>query len=176
MPNRDETERKNDRLRKIGELKRFLDGREKFAGERGLEQLRRLLYLFLGEMAEQVAPVLNKLASEQPSSNFTEKKELSTKPRAAGCLALINAQAAAMGLAIRCPKTGKPGFFVGNNSCQPEKGRFQLVLCEDASQRTISATQLPEFGLVPREDRVFPAKTSWRERHKAARNGPSIER
>lgn len=143
-----------DRHGRRAELKRFLDGREIPAGEQGLAELRRLVNLFLGEVAVRAAPIINHLAGSKPATTFAEKKELAK---------WINAQALELGLAVRCPKTGKPGYFVGNGSHNLETGRFQLVLCEDASQRTVTAVQLPEFKLVPRKDGVFPAK-SWMRR------------
>jgi hypothetical protein len=122
--------------------------------------------LFLDEVAKSALPLINGLAHKKRATTFAEKKEVSK---------WINSQAAQLGLAVRCPKTGKPGFFVGNGSDDREKGRFQLVLCEDASQRTVTSVQLPDFELVPRTDGVSLGN-SWRARCEQKSGTPGRDR
>lgn len=135
-------------------LKGFVDSLKLSPSEKGLRELREIVGVFLEEVAACATPIINHLASGQPASTFSEKKELAK---------WINGQAAELGLAVRCPKTEKPAYFIGNGSHNPEHGRFQLVLCEDGKARTLTSAQLPEFELVPREGPLFP-KRSWRVR------------
>jgi hypothetical protein len=91
------------------------------------------------ELAARLAPRLAVQARAMPHGTYAEKQELAK---------WVNGQLRQLGLAVRCPKTGRAAILVADHGPNPEKGRFQVQTVHDR-KRTLSSVELPEFALLP---------------------------
>lgn len=103
--------------------------------------LTRLDDTFRSEVGQTLEAPLNAHARSLPHETYEDKKELAK---------WVNAELRRFGLAIRCPKTGRPAHLVGNAGGQPGVGRFQLEIFEPTGERrqTVSSVQMPNLELI----------------------------
>ncbi len=91
------------------------------------------------ELAGRLGPRLLAHARSLPQAAYAEKQELAK---------WVNGQLRQLGLAVRCPKTGRAAILLADHGPNPEKGRFQVQTAHDR-KRTLSSVELPEFALMP---------------------------
>ncbi len=101
---------------------------------------------FRAQVASVLAPRLNAHLKTLPQDNYADKQALAT---------WVNNELRQLGLAIRCPKTGKPATLVADSRGQGEYARFRLDVRGDDGRhlRTMTSTTLPEFELIEDEPR-----------------------
>lgn len=112
--------------------------------------------LFHEELAEQFAGPLNEELKRMPKESCEEKQALCR---------WANAELRALGLAVKCPKTGEAAALHVLPSPR-ENARFQFELIDHAHgrHRTITSTQLPVIALRSRPQRREPQAEYWRNR------------
>jgi hypothetical protein len=91
------------------------------------------------ELATRLSPRLSAQVRAVPHDTYAEKQELAK---------WVNGQLRQLGLAVRCPKTGRAAILVADLGPNPEKGRFQIQTVHDR-KRTLSSVDLPDFSLMP---------------------------
>ena len=118
----------------------FADLPEDYAGRRAA--LLSTTAAFGAELATQLQPALNAHIRSLPHATFGEKKELAK---------LVNGELRQFGLAIKCPKTGRPSILVAGPGHHPDSGRFQLenLSPEGKRVRTYNTPYLVELDLTP---------------------------
>ncbi|HKQ48575.1 MAG TPA: hypothetical protein VJZ71_10940 [Phycisphaerae bacterium] len=96
------------------------------------------------DAARLLEPALAAEASRQPQRTYDEKKTLAK---------WVNAELRRIGLAIRCPRTGRPSLLLANAGGQPGIGRFHLehTDAEGRRHRSVTSVALPELKLMPDE-------------------------
>lgn len=131
--------------------------------ERTARRLRLARETLHEEVAHQLEPVLNQHVQDMPKESFEEKRDLSR---------WLNAELRNQGLAIRCPKTGKPAMLFADAGHDPSTGRFQLTLIsdQDGRRRTKSSSELSEFELLAHFDRREPLSEFWSSRIKGTKD------
>jgi hypothetical protein len=93
-------------------------------------------------IARAFEPALNEKARSLPQATYDDKKHVAS---------WVNEQARELGLAVRCPRTGKPGLLRADTAGVPGVGRF-AVETTDASgrrRRVFTSVALPALELVP---------------------------
>ena len=96
--------------------------------------------LFQDLLAARLTPAFNAHIAEQPSQTLEQKQVLAQR---------VNAELRGVGLAIRCPRTGKPAILRGDHGGNPERGRFQTCLVGDSNfARTRSFAELIHLDLM----------------------------
>lgn len=92
-------------------------------------------------IAKALESVLNDHAAEMPHATYEEKKELAK---------WVNAELRRFGLAIKCPKTGRPAILIGHATGVPGVGRFHIEVLgeEGVAKRTFTGVQLPKLELT----------------------------
>lgn len=111
-----------------------------------------LLALAVAVREELAARLSSRLAAQvraMPHETYAEKQELAK---------WVNGQLRQLGLAVRCPKTGRPAILLADHGPDPEKGRFQVQTVHDR-KRTLSSVGLPEFIPMPADLRQDYVKT-----------------
>jgi len=116
-------------------------------------ELARLNDEFREHLARALEPSLNAELSLLPQASYEDKKTLAK---------WVNAELRQIGLAIRCPKTGKPCHILANKGHDPVRGRFQLEYTDIDGQRrrTVSSAELPALALMPDD----PSRAEYGER------------
>lgn len=107
-------------------------------------RLRDAQQAFHEAVAERFAPALNSHLGGLPSDRHTEKQAIARD---------VNADLRSLGLAIACPKTGKPAVLLASPGHEPSKGRFQIGLIDALATnraRHSSSVALPVLSLRPR--------------------------
>ena len=101
----------------------------------GLEGLDR-------EHKQRIAVDVGKSLAEEmqrrPHDSYEEKKELSK---------FVNAELRKFGLAIKCPKTGRPSSLIANPGYRPGEGRFQLFN-EDEDGKKVRSLSTPHLSTL----------------------------
>ena len=101
----------------------------------GLEELDR-------EHKQRIAVDVRKSLAEEmqrrPHDSYEEKKELSK---------FVNAELRKFGLAIKCPKTGRPSSLIANPGYRPGEGRFQLFN-EDEDGKKVRSLSTPHLSTL----------------------------
>lgn len=113
-----------------------------------LRSLQRTKVAFYEELARVAAPAFNAALTERNADNLETQRDL---------CAWANQTLAELGLAVRCPKTGKPALLlVDVRSAADEVGRYRLEVRDDHGrpQRTLCSTTLPVFELTEHRDRI----------------------
>lgn len=92
-------------------------------------------------IANALEPALNEQAAAMPHATYEEKKDLAK---------WINAELRRFGLAIKCPKTGRPAILIGHATGVPGVGRFHIEVLgeEGVAKRTYTGVQLPKLELT----------------------------
>ena len=91
---------------------------------------------------EPIEHSINEQLMSRGSATLAEKQDLSK---------WANAELRAVGLAIRCPKTGRPSTLLAGPGNQPIVGRFQLQHkgLDGKWKRPLSTPTLPYLRLMP---------------------------
>jgi len=100
------------------------------------------------EIAKLLQPSLQREAEAMKSESYADKQTLSV---------WVNAQLRELGLALRCPNTGRPAILVADmRDAETQSSRFRYAIRDDAGRatKTISSKQLPSMELMPDEPRV----------------------
>jgi hypothetical protein len=95
-----------------------------------------------GAIAEVLEPALNLEAAHRPHETYEQKKDLAK---------WVSAQLRRFGLAVQCPRTGKPCRFMANPGGQPGVGRFLLEYTDETGRRQhpFTSVALPQMSLMP---------------------------
>jgi hypothetical protein len=112
--------------------------------------------LFNEAVAELYCAPFNAYLQSSPQRTVDEKRQLSRE---------ANDKLRTLGLAIRCPRTGRAAWLLADAGGGPG-GRFQLSLASQVPKRrkTVSFAALPSLTLVPRPERQEPFLRPWTER------------
>lgn len=128
------------------------DNYASFAG-----RLRKARQLFHQLVAEQLAEPLNEQLRSTPHDSLEQKQQLAR---------WTNAELRALGVAIRCPKTGEAAMLHAHSGNHPKRGRFQIGLIEVDSGRkkTVSSPELLTLELMAHPMRREPLAEYWARR------------
>jgi hypothetical protein len=93
------------------------------------------------QIASEFEQPLNDEATSRPHESYEEKKELAK---------WVNAELRRFGLALKCPKTGRPAILIGHATGVPGVGRFHIEVLgeEGVAKRTYTGVQLPTLELT----------------------------
>lgn len=120
--------------------------------------------LFHDAMAERFTEAFNAHLAAQPQATLAEKQALSRD---------ANADLRALGLAVRCPKTGDPAMLHGDRGYRPDAGRFQLLLLHSGGHtKTKSSTSLFQVDLMGFPNRREPLAEYWASRTQGEKKSP----
>lgn len=101
-----------------------------------------IIHAFHDELARALTPRLNGVIATMPKAALADRRAL-----ASWC----NSELRELGLAIKCPRTGRPAILVAD-SRDGEQGRFRLQVRDERGTVhrtwTSSAPTLPELELV----------------------------
>ncbi|MDL1904525.1 hypothetical protein FBT69_06900 [Synechococcales cyanobacterium CNB] len=112
--------------------------------------------LFHDALAERFAAAFNAHLAAQPHETLAEKRDLTRE---------ANADLRALGLAVRCPRTGEPAMLQTDSGYRPEAGRFQLLLLRSGEQfKSKTSTSLFRVDLMAYPNRREGAAEYWAER------------
>lgn len=106
---------------------------------------------FLLECRTGVAALLQPALQEQADS-----MEIDTYAQKQAVSVWVNSQLRELGLALRCPQTGRPAILVADlRDAETQSSRFRFVIRDSKGRqtKTISSKQLPEMELMPDEPR-----------------------
>ncbi len=102
-------------------------------------------------MAARFTPILNAHLRTLPRATLSEKKALSS---------YINAELRALGLSIKCPKSGRPAIIWADFQDAQHEGvsRFRLEARREEGRRgvTSSSFELPQLELMSEPERSEP--------------------
>lgn len=92
-------------------------------------------------LAKAVEPSLNAQLRSMPHTTYDDKREVAK---------WLNAELRQLGLAIQCPKTGRPAFLVADPGGKPGIGRFQLEVTTETGKphRSVSTASLPALTYI----------------------------
>lgn len=110
--------------------------------------LKQLGHEFKSAVAARLQPALNFHLQGLSHESYSEKQEIAS---------WVNAQLHDLGLAIKCPKTGKPATLIADvRGGDDEYSRFRLDIRGDDGRhlRTYSSRELPELEIIENEPRV----------------------
>jgi hypothetical protein len=144
---------KGPRARMEGEFDHSLSRFEQLI-ERELESLpsdyqlrRQRLIQYFGVvrtlLGRALEPMLNAQAASMPHETYEDKKRLAK---------WVNAELQQIGgLALRCPRTKKPCFLMGNPGGTPGRGRFVFEYTDEQGKRhhPFTSVSLPRLVLMP---------------------------
>lgn len=93
------------------------------------------------QIAAELEQPLNDEVSHRAHESYEQKKELAK---------WVNAELRRFGLAIKCPKTGRPAILIGHATGVPGVGRFHIEVLgeEGVAKRTYTGVQLPKLELT----------------------------
>jgi hypothetical protein len=144
-------------------LKRIIDelGSERNDAYPALAAMGRDARDLLHELiASSIEAPLNKHLASLPQDSLPEKKELAK---------WLNSELRTLGLALKCPRTGKPSYLRAGDHYIAATGRFAICLTSDRQRRrTLSSNTLFPIKLMPFPDRFRhesePRPKSWTDR------------
>lgn len=113
--------------------------------------------LFHELLAERLTPAFNGHLAALPHETLEEKQALTRH---------ANAEMRSLGLAIKCPRTGRPAMLHADRGRDPDTGRFQVALIGSDGERarTVSANSLLALELMGHPERREGAAQYWAER------------
>jgi hypothetical protein len=129
-----------------------------FASVMELNQLTK------AEIAARLAPALNAKLRSIPHERYEDKQT---------AVSWVNAQLRKLGLAVRCPVTGRPATLVTDirgGGYDISRFRFQIREDNGHRRRTCSSRTVPELVLMPDEERQEPI-IKWAERLRKQQRG-----
>jgi hypothetical protein len=127
-------------------IKELLDENAPEAFAKTFAKVSELLLLARQEMAERLSGPLNTKVHRMPQETYEQKKSIAS---------WVNATLREVGLAIRCPKTGRPAILIADIRNSPEdSSRFRLEITEEDGRkvRTWSSNNLTDLEFELRED------------------------
>lgn len=112
-------------------------------------RLEERQYADKAALAAALTPVLRRRLQAMPTETYAAKRDAAK---------WVNAELRRFGLAIRCPKTGRPSALIADPG--GKSGRFQLYneSPEGRKVRSYSSTKLPDMVLIP--DQTITAHTA----------------
>lgn len=118
-------------------------------------------------IAREFEPLLNAHVAQLPQSTAAEKQVLVRR---------VNDVIRALGLAIKCPKTGMPGMLHADHGANAPNGRFQIHVFGSSlgRARSMSARDLFQLTLIPDVSRRHPLAEYWSKRI-SSRPGPDLQ-
>lgn len=120
---------------------------------------RALGRCFHCELATAMQPRLNSHLRTLPSDTYAEKQYIAT---------WVNEQLRELGLAIRCPKTGKPANLIADvQAGEDSASRFRLDVRTDEGGRTRTFSSRDLFDLELMEDATRQEPLSRRFRNRS---------
>lgn len=125
-------------------------------------RLHELSHEFRSEVARQLQPTLNSELQKMPQDSYAEKQALAS---------WVNGQLRELGLAVKCPKTGRPANLVADiKEAGSDVSRFRFEIRDENGKkaRTLASRELPELELMEDEPRQEPL-LKWTERLRQAR-------
>jgi len=132
------------------------------------KELQELSHEFRTEVARQLGPAMNAHLKKMPQDSYAEKQALAS---------WVNGQLRALGLAIKCPKTGRPANLVADiKQAGSDVSRFRLEIRDERGKktRTFASRELPELELMEDEPRQEPL-LKWSERVRQSRRNRKRE-
>jgi hypothetical protein len=133
-----------------------------------VEEFKQLERDYRLALAKMLQPLLNKELSARPQETYSEKQALAT---------WVNRRLKEIGLAIKCPKTGKPAIVLADvKHGGSDVSRFRIEIRDDAGKkvRTFTSRALPELNLMEDEPRREPL-VKWSEKVRRSKTDRSIE-
>jgi hypothetical protein len=113
-------------------------------------QGKELLSLAKRLVAHRLAVPLNARLQKQPQDSYQEKQEI---------VSWVNKELRELGLAIRCPRTGRPAILVADfrdNADDSSRFRFESRNDDNRRTRTFSGNHLTDLVLIEDELRPEP--------------------
>lgn len=107
------------------------------------EQLQQFQDRLRAEIAAAFQPILQQQAALLPLEAYADKQKIAV---------WVNSQLRELGLAIRCPQTGRPAILVADlRDAETQSSRFRLAIRDERGRqtKTISSKGLPELILMP---------------------------
>jgi HEAT repeats len=132
-------ERDEGRLEKI---KALLDEKPPRTYASAAARAKELLSLTKQEIAARLTPILNAHLRRNMPETYTQKQAITS---------WVNAELRELGLAIRCPKTGRPAILITDiRGGDEEISRIRLEVQDEAGRRhrTFTGSTLPELELM----------------------------
>lgn len=103
-------------------------------------------------LAIQLTPLFKAHFVTDASEGVERKRELARE---------ANKDLSSIGLAVRCPTTGRPSAFVVANLHSPRQAQFRLVSYpRDKDHITFSSASFPDVELIPRPSRMEGGRKS----------------
>jgi hypothetical protein len=124
-----------DRDRAIAFCDAVRRGRRRLAGKKEeddysivFEEAKRTLHSAKQEIIAALTPALNAALAAMPHESYIDKQETAS---------WVNGQLREVGLAVKCPKTGRPGILVADvKGGESEVSRFRLEIRDKSGRRT----------------------------------------
>lgn len=133
-----------------------------------VDSLKELEHEYRLAVAKRLQPLLNQELQVQPKDSYAEKQSIAS---------WVNRRLKEIGLAIKCPKTGRPAnLFADIKQAGSEISRFRLEIRDEKGHkvRTYNSRSLPELELVEDEPRREPL-VKWSEIARRPQSDRSIE-
>lgn len=157
----------DDGVRRRQTIEALLRPIEGASFEATLERVNDLEHLTKLEIAKQLEPALNQRLRSTPHGTYEEKQSAAS---------WINNTIRPLGLAVRCPNTGRPGIVVADRQGGVDDvGRFRVEIRDEhgGRARTASSKFLPDFELMvdlPRPEPLAKWTDDIRHRPKSKRS------
>jgi HEAT repeat protein len=130
-------------------LKALIDATSPRLYTSAAEAAKEFFSLGKQEFAQRLTPLLNTHLRRAPQDTYIEKQAIAS---------WVNAELRALGLAIRCPKTGRPAILIADiRSGGAETSRFRLEVVNENGRRErtfTTAHNLPELELIEDSPRL----------------------
>lgn len=135
-------ERSEERAERLERALRSLRGRPTSDYGEIRDALSDLTNATRDVVADRLQVALNEKLRTVPQATYEDKRELAK---------WVNAELRRFGVALRCPKTGRPAFLVGHPGGQEGVGRFHLEVTNESGRpvRTVTSVTLPHLELMP---------------------------
>ena len=137
------------------ELFQLLNDHTDSSIEDTLVRLKRARHVFHELLASQVTSPMNDHLTTIPHDRYEDKKSMAV---------WINGELRELGLAIKCPNTGKDTMLCVDRQNVPTQGRFRLRPISDGSRRTYTSSRLFPLTLTSHFERIEPFTRQWVDR------------
>jgi hypothetical protein len=140
-----EKDTRSDRT-KVERIKELLNENAPEAFAKTYAKVAEVMLLTRREMAERLSGPLSAKVHRMPQETYEQKKSIAS---------WVNSTLREVGLAIRCPKTGRPAILIADIRNSPEdSSRFRLEITDEDGRkvRTWTGSNLTDLELELRED------------------------